>query len=106
MAVAGRLLEHVFSYLTLAELNEAAAVSRRWLGIAADVATKPERRKEAEQTYASLCENGGVGWLQLLEPNGSMYEAARLLAIAAGNLAVAKWLAARHPPDSAGISMP
>lgn len=92
------LLEHVLSYLTLTELNVAAVVSRRWLGIAALEAARPSRR--TEQTCASQFIHGGVGWLRMLEPSSA--DACEALAVAcdAGNLPAAKWIVDTRPPSS------
>lgn len=87
-----RLYEHVFSYLTLAELNAAAAVSRRWLGIAVAETAKSSRRDEVEREFAEQCRTAGVGWLRMLEPARIDLRASFGNACAGGNLAVAEWL--------------
>lgn len=93
------LLKHVYSYLTLAELNVVAAVSRHWLDVAATVAVA--QMASGKQAYVELCKKGGVGWLQLLKPDGANMGKAFVAACEAGNLAAAKWIAAEHPLDRA-----
>lgn len=92
------LLEHMFSYLTAAELNVAADVSRRWLGIAAAEATKPSRREEVETTFPEQCKAAGVGWLRMLAPEDADEYEALNKACAAGNLAVVKWIVEERNP--------
>lgn len=91
-----RLLEHIYSYLTLTELNVAAAVSRHWLGIAAEGA---ERRKKAEWEAIGQYKMCGTGWLQLLDPDCADARAALVIACDSGNLPVVKWLTARCSPS-------
>lgn len=93
------LLTHAFSYLTLVELNVAAAVSRRWLEIAVAEATRPGRREELERTYAEQCRKGGVGWLRMLEADGIDACEAFIAACDSGNVAVAKWLSVGNMPN-------